>query len=109
VIEFGFVAGEGKIASYVQNQHLEDGQKTNRPEQKYHCFLTATSAENAVQAIKNLNAYYAMPWNKDTKEMVTLLPKFTPTRPSEVLVEVENPLYVAPAETPAATEETVNA
>lgn len=59
-IMFAFAPGDHAIG-YAQNNKLPDGAKTSKPDQAYHCFLTATSAEEIQAAVNNLNAFLAIP------------------------------------------------
>ena len=59
-IMFAFAPGDHAIG-YAQNNKLPDGAKTSKPDQAYHCFLTASSAEEIQAAVNNLNAFKAIP------------------------------------------------
>lgn len=49
------------IIGYAQNNKLPEGAKTSKPTVAYHCFLTATSAEEIQAAVNNLEAFKAIP------------------------------------------------
>jgi hypothetical protein len=59
-VMFAYAEGEHYIG-YAQNNKLPDGCKTSKPEQAYHCFLTASSAEDIKKAVANLEAFNAIP------------------------------------------------
>jgi hypothetical protein len=71
---FGYRTDLPHFIGYKQNTQLEKAgvtQLTSLPEQKYHCFLTATSLEDIAKAKANIAAYEAMPWNANSKSMVS--------------------------------------
>lgn len=59
--------------TYKQNRNLPENSKTSKPSQEYHCYLTATSADDVKKAIAHLTAFEAMPWNAGMKGMVSFL------------------------------------
>ena len=71
---FGYREDLPHFIGYKQNNQLQKlgvTQLTSVPDQKYHCFLTASSMEDIAKAKENLAAYEAMPWNAGNKSMVS--------------------------------------
>jgi hypothetical protein len=110
-IVFAYAEGEHFIG-YAQNNKLPEGCKTSKPDQAYHCFLTATSAEEIEKAVENLNAFKAIPgaalFNVD-KNLVFL----TDGEGNIVAERLAEPVLAQPATiaaaAPAAEGETANA
>jgi len=110
-IVFAYAEGEHFIG-YAQNNKLPEGCKTSKPDQAYHCFLTATSAEEIEKAVENLNAFKAIPgaalFNVD-KNLVFL----TDGEGNIVAERLAEPVLAQPATiaaaAPAAEGETTNA
>lgn len=113
---FGYREDLTHFIGYKQNNQLQKlgvTQLTSVPDQKYHCFLTASSMEDIAKAKENLAAYEAMLWNAGNKSMVSkwLAEPYNLTIPSAPAL-----LGSAPAAAPAApaadankTEEPANA
>ncbi len=71
---FGYRTDLPHFIGYKQNIQLKKAgvtQLTSLPDQSYHCFLTATSLEDIAKAKANIAAYEAMPWNANSKSMVS--------------------------------------
>ena len=59
-IQFANAEGDHFIG-YAQNNKLPEGAKTSKPDQAYHCFLTAETAEQIEKCVANLQAFQAIP------------------------------------------------